>query len=64
MVWVASKIEPNLEPMISEETIWSSLYPKDSVAAAFIAALMPSTVACPLTTATKIVVEPVGVGTR
>ena len=37
--------------------------PKDSVEAAFIAALICSFVTLPSTTATKIVVEPVGVGT-
>ena len=37
---------------------------KDSLAAAFIAALIWSTVTSPSTTATKIVVDPVGVGTR
>jgi len=41
------------------------LYPKDSLAAAFIAALISSFVTPAfLTTAVKIVVEPVGVGTR
>ena len=35
----------------------------DSFEAAFIAALIPSTVTSPLTTAVRIVVEPVGVGT-
>ena len=49
----------------SEETMRSSLYPKDSEAAAFIAALIPSTVtSAPLTTAVRMVVEPVGTGTR
>ena len=41
------------------------MYPNDSFAAAFIAALIPSTVTSDfLTTAVRIVVEPVGVGTR
>ena len=65
MVCVASNREPNLIPTISEDTISSSLYPKDSLAAAFIAALISSFVTPAfLTTAVKIVVDPVGVGTR
>ena len=52
-------------PTTSEETISSVLYPKESLDAAFIAALMPSLVtSAPLTTAVKMVVEPVGTGTR
>ena len=47
----------------------SSLYPKDSEAAAFIASLIPAfklSLSTPsfLTTAVKMVVEPVGTGTR
>ena len=65
MVCVASNREPNLIPITSEDTMASSLYPKDSLAAAFIAALMSSFVTpALLTTAVKIVVEPVGTGTR
>ena len=51
-------------PITSEDTIGSSLYPNDSEAAAFIAALIPSFVtSVPLTTAVRIVVDPVGTGT-
>ena len=50
--------------MMSLDTNCSSVYPNDSVEAAFIAALISSTVTFPSTTATKIVVDPVGVGTR
>ena len=49
---------------MSLETISSVLYPKDSVEAAFIAAFTSSTVTVPSTTAVRIVVDPVGVGTR
>ena len=49
---------------MSLDTISSVLYPKDSVADAFIFALISSTVTVPSTTAVRIVVEPVGVGTR
>ena len=65
IVCVASNKEPYFIPITSEETISSSLYPKDSVAAAFIAALIPSFVtSLPFTTVVRIVVDPVGVGTR
>ena len=40
------------------------LYPNDSLEAAFIASLICSTVTLPSTTAVRIVVDPVGVGTR
>ena len=54
-----------LIPTISEETISSSVYPNDSLEAAFIAAFISSSVTfSPLTTAIKIVVnDPVGTGT-
>ena len=64
IVWVASNREPNLIPTISLDTISSSLYPKDSVVAAFIAALISSLVTALSTTANRRVVDPVGVGTR
>src|SRR5574344_1884740 len=64
IVCVASKIDPAVLPMIAEETISSSLYSNDSVAAAFIAALISSFVTDLAPLATRIVVDPVGVGTR
>ena len=51
-------------PTISEDTNGSSVYPNDGVVAAFIAAFTSSTVTSPSTTEVKIVVDPVGTGTR
>ena len=52
-------------PIISEETKGSSVYPKDALDCAFIAAFIDSGVTSSLllTVATKIVVDPVGTGT-
>ena len=53
-------------PIISLDTISSSLYPNDSLAAAFIALLTPSSVTVSVesfNTAVRIVVDPVGTGT-
>ena len=49
---------------MSEDTIGSTLYPNDSLAAASIAALTSSAVTVFSTTATNSVNEPVGTGTR
>ena len=60
-----SNSEPCVIPIMSEETNNSSVYPKDALSCAFIAAFTDSTVTSfPLTTATNIVVEPVGTGTH
>ena len=64
LVWVASKMEPAVLSMMSEETISSVLYSKDSEASFFIWALTWSAVKDPLMTASRIVVEPVATGTR
>ena len=64
IVWVASNKEPYVIPIISEDTNCSSVYPNDGVVAAFIAAFTCSTVTSPSTTEVKIVVDPVGTGTR
>ena len=52
---VYKRQEPYLIPTMLLDTISSVLYPKDSVAAAFIAAFTSSTVTVPSTTAVKIV---------